>query len=68
MGRLDGPERELGLLVDHREDLVGVRTLYHPCNLARLAERLAGVEGTVARIARDLVERCSALTTEIKST
>jgi transposase len=88
VARLDGCEREVRLLVDHREDLVGertrmisrlrwhlheldpgnepaARTLTHARNLARLAERLAGVEGTVARIARDLVERCRALTTEI---
>jgi transposase len=88
VAKLDGPERELRLLVDHREDLVGertriisrlrwhlheldpgnepaARTLNHPRNLARLAERLAGVDGTVARIARDLVDRCRALTTEI---
>lgn len=86
--RLDGREREVRLLVDHREDLVGertrmisrlrwhlheldpgdepaARTLTHQRNLARLAERLASVEGTVARIARDLVERCQELTTEI---
>ena len=83
VARLDGAEREVRLLVDHREDLVGERTrmisrlrwhlheldpgnepaprtLNHPRNLDRLAERLAGVEGTVARIARDLVERCRA--------
>lgn len=33
--------------------------------LDRLAERFAGLEGTVARIARELVDRCRALTTEI---
>ncbi|HEX5585028.1 IS110 family transposase [Gaiella sp.] len=88
VARLDGPEREARLLIDHREDLVAERTrmisrlrwhlheldpdtelaprsLTHLRNLARLAERLAGVEGTVARIARDLVGRCHELTTEI---
>ena len=88
VARVDGPEREVRLLVDHREDLVAertriisrlrwhlheldpdsepaARTLTHPRNLARLAERLAGAEGTVARIARELSERCHELTTEI---
>jgi transposase len=88
VAKLDGPERELRLLIDHREDLVAertrmisrlrwhlheldpgnepaARTLNHLRNLARLAERLAGAEGIVARIARDLVDRCSALTAEI---
>ena len=35
--------------------------------LHQAAERLAGVEGTVARLARLLVERCRALTEEIKA-
>jgi transposase len=88
VARLDGAEREVRLLVDHREDLVGertrmisrlrwhlheldpgnepaLRTLNHRRNLDRLAEHLAGLEGTVARIARELVDRCRALTTEI---
>ena len=88
VARLDGAEREVRLLVDHREDLVAertrmisrlrwhlheldpgsepaARTLNHLRNLERLAERQAGVEGTVARIARQLVERCRTLTTEI---
>src|SRR3954453_7352575 len=88
VAKLDGAEREVRLLVDHREDLVGertriisrlrwhlheldpgnepaLRTLNHLRNLDRLAERLAVVEGTVARIARELVDRCRALTTEI---
>jgi transposase len=86
--RLDGREREVRLLVDHREDLVAertriisrlrwhlheldpgneppVRTLNHLRNLDRLALRLEGVEGTVARIGRDLVQRCRSLTVEI---
>lgn len=88
VARLDGPEREVRLLVDHREDLVAERTrmisrlrwhlheldpdnepaprtLTHPRNLARLAERLAQLEGTVARIARELTKRCHELTIEI---
>lgn len=88
VARLDGPEREARLLVDHREDLVAertrmisrlrwhlheldpdsepaARTLTHPRNLARLAERLAPLEGTVARIARELTKRCHELTLEI---
>jgi len=88
LARLDGPEREVRLLVDHREDLVQERTrmisrlrwhLYEldPAggpvprtlnqlrNLDRLAKRLAGVDGAVARIARDLIERCRSLTIAI---
>ena len=88
VARLDGSEREVRLLVDHREDLVGERTrminrlrwhlheldlgeepasraLNRLRNLDSLAERLAVVEGTVARIARDLVARCRTLTIEI---
>jgi len=86
--RLDGRERELRLLVDHREDLVAERTrmlnrlrwhlheldpgcepaarsLTRPCNLDRLDARLKGVDGIVARLARDLVSRCLKLTVEI---
>lgn len=88
LARLDGPERDVRLLVDHREDLVAERTrmisrlrwhlheldpgsepaprtLNHARTLDRLAERLAELEGTVARIARELVDRCRTLTTEI---
>lgn len=88
VARLDGPEREVRLLVDHREDLVAertrmisrlrwhlheldpcnepaARTLNHLRNLDRLAQRLEGVEGTIARIARDLTDRCRSLTIEI---
>src|SRR5919109_538918 len=77
VARLDGPSRELRLLVDHREDLVRDRTghinrlRWHlheldptwdptPRSLVRyksleaLAARLGPLEGTVARIARDL--------------
>jgi transposase len=96
VARLDGPARELKLLVDHREDLVRERVrmqsrlrwhlhelfpgLFIPsrglrrrCVFAELEQRLAGVEGTVARIARELVasiadltERANTLEREIK--
>jgi len=88
VARLDGPERDLRLLVDHREDLVKQRTAdqsrlrWHlhellpgeepPArSLARrhvledLATRLAGFDGTVARIAVDLVARIGELTMTI---
>jgi transposase len=78
IARLDGPARELKLLIDHREDLVRervrmqARLRWHlhelfpgyviPSRALRrerifveLEQRLAGVEGTVARIARELV-------------
>jgi transposase len=77
---LDGPERELRLLVDHREDLVAERTraqnrlrwhlheldpgrepvlrsLDRRVVLDALDLRLADVDGTVARIARELIVR-----------
>jgi transposase len=96
VARLDGPARELKLLVDHREDLVRervrmqARLRWHLHELFpgfvipsrglrrqrvfdELLERLAGVDGTVARIARELVtaiadltERANALEREIK--
>jgi transposase len=85
---LEGTERELRLLVDHREDLVaertraqnrlrwhlheldpgnepGPRSLDRAVVLAALDERLASVEGTVARIARELVGRIRDLTRTI---
>jgi transposase len=85
VARLDGPERELRLLVDHREDLIAERTRvanrlrWHlhelmpgeepaPRTLDRkrvgvtLLARLADVEGTVARLAAELVERIAELT------
>ena len=85
---LDGPERELRLLVDHREDLVAARTqaenrlrwhlhelmpgeeppargLDRAVVLAALETRLAGLSGTVARLARDLVARIRELTATI---
>jgi transposase len=42
-----------------------LRTLNHLRNLDRVADQLAGLEGTVARIARELVDRCRTLTVEI---
>jgi transposase len=93
--RLDGPSRELRLLVDHREDLVRDRTAHinrlrwhlheldpawdpTPRSLVRfkhldaVAARLQMMQGTVARIARELVgaireltEKANALQREI---
>jgi transposase len=95
--RLDGPSRQLRLLVDHREDLVAERTrcinrlrwhlheldptwdpkarsLTSYRQLDVLADRLAGMDGPVARIAgeivahvRDLTVRERALEREITS-
>jgi transposase len=85
VARLDGPERDVRLLVDHREDLVAARTqdanrlrwhlhellqdaepkprsLDRAVVLAELERRLAPLEGTVARIARELVARIRELT------
>jgi transposase len=85
VARLDGPTRELKLLVDHREDLVRERTrmqarlrwhlhelfpgLVIPSRSLRrqrifteLETRLDGVEGTVARIARELLVAIANLT------
>jgi transposase len=87
--RLDGPDRDVRLLVDHREDLVGERTriigrlrwhlheldpgwepkaraLDRPSTWAAITARLDGIPGTVARLARDLVERCAKLTDDIR--
>lgn len=83
--QLDGPSRELRLLVDHREDLVAERTrvinrlrwhlheldpgwdpdsrsLVRFCQLDRVADQLNSYQGTVARIARELVDRARAIT------
>src|SRR5579862_3118682 len=88
VANLDGPEREVRLLVDHRENLVAERTrmisrlrwhlheldpgwqpparsLDRPRALNQAAVRLNGQPGTVARFARELVERCRILTSEI---
>jgi transposase len=86
---LDGPDRDVRLLVDHREDLVAERTriisrlrwhlheldpgwqptarsLDRPRALNQTAARLQGQAGTVARLARVLVERLRILNVEIK--
>ena len=88
VARLDGDERALRLLVDHREDLVAERTrieqrlrwhlhelmpgeeppargLDRTTVLASLESRLADIDGTVARIARELLVRVRELTTAI---
>jgi transposase len=85
---LDGPAREVRLLVDHRDNLVAERTrainrlrrhlheldpswqpparcLWRPKHLRAIQNRLAAVAGTVARLARGLVERCRQLSIEI---
>jgi transposase len=85
--RLDGPTRDLRLLVDHREDLVRDRTghinrlrwhlheldpawdptprsLVRYRNLEPVADRLRSMDGTVARIARDLLSRIRELTVQ----
>ena len=90
VAELDGPTREVKLLVDYRRDLVRQRTrvanrlrwhlheldpaLQIPSRglrryrvLDELAARLAGVEGTVARLARQLLARCRDLTVEINA-
>jgi transposase len=90
VARLDGVERELRLLVDHREDLVCERTrdqnrlLWHlhelepgwqlpPGSLSTLktldvvVDRLAGHEGVVAEIARELVERIRRATVRVNA-
>jgi transposase len=88
VAQLDGPEREVRLLTDHREDLVAERT--RACNRLRwhlhelmpgdepaprsldrlhvldtLERRLASVNGTVARLAAELVVRIRELTAAI---
>jgi transposase len=90
--RLDGPDRDVRLLVDHREDLVNERTRvisrlrWHLHELdpgweptarsldrasaydtltTRLAAHDSTMDGTVARLARRLVERLRDLTAEI---
>jgi transposase len=83
--QLDGPSRELRLLVDHREDLVAERTrcinrlrwhlheldpswdpparsLTRYTSLDTIAERLAAMEGLVARIAGEIVAHVRDLT------
>ena len=88
VARLDGPDRDVRLLVDHRESLVGERTriinrlrwhlheiepgwepkarsLDRRSAYDAVDEHLAGAEGVVARLARNLVARLRILTLEI---
>lgn len=88
VARLDGPERDVRLLVDHREDLVVTRTeainrlrwhlhellpgqepkprsLNRAIVLVELDRSLTGLQGIVARIARELVARIRELTAAI---
>jgi len=88
IAQLDGPARELKLLLDHREDLVRERTKmqarlrWHlhelfpgmeipPRSLRRqrilgeLEATLKGVDGTVARIARELLSDIKELTSRV---
>jgi transposase len=85
VARLDGPTRELRLLVDHREDLVAertrcinrlrwhlheldpswdppARTLVRLKHLDAVADRLATLEGPVARVAAEIVGHARQLT------
>lgn len=85
---LDGRERELRLLLEHREDLVEERTrtqnrlrchlheldpgaepparsLGRQRTIDRVRSGLLGVDGTVARLARELVERLDELNRSI---
>jgi transposase len=88
VARLDGPDREVRLLTDHRESLVNERTraicrlrwFLHELDpswepkprsldrisvLQQVAARLVGANGTVGRLARELVERIRVLTLDI---
>ena len=88
VAQLDGPARELKLLVDHREDLVrervrmqarlrwhlhelfpglviAPRALRRQKVLSELEHRLEAVEGTVGRIARELVSDIGRLTIRV---
>ncbi len=88
VARLDGPDREVRLLSDHRESLVAERTRaicrlrwhlheldpsWEPKSrsldrlsvLDQVAARIENLGGTVARLARGLVDRCRELTLEI---
>ena len=90
VAQLDGEARELRLLVDHREDLVGERTrvinrlrwhlheldpTWEPHGrsfdraktITNARRRLEGRDGTVARLARSLLDRCEVLTGEVNA-
>jgi transposase len=85
VARLDGPDRDIRLLTDHRESLVNERTrlicrlrwflheldpawepkprsLDRTTVLHQVAARIAETDGTVARLARELVERIRIMT------
>jgi transposase len=86
---LDGPDRDVRLLTDHRETLIAERTraisrlrwhlheldptweptarsLDRVSAFDQVSQRIANHEGTVARIAGMLVERCRLLTAQVK--
>ena len=88
VARLDGPDREVRLLTEHRESLVAERTrcicrlrwhlheldpswepkarsMDRVSTLDQVSAHISGVEGTVARLARELVDRCRELGTQI---
>ena len=88
VARLDGPDRDVRLLTDHRESLVNERTrvicrlrwflheldpswepkarsLDRISTLQQVFIRIAETEGTVARLARELVERIRVITLDI---
>jgi transposase len=88
VARLDGPDRDLRLLCDHRESLVNDRTrvicrlrwflheLDPSCEpkarsldrvtaLQRVTDQIAGFDGTVARLAPELIDQAIALTRKI---
>jgi transposase len=86
--QLDGPSRQVRLLVDHRDDLVAERTriqsrirwhlheiapdLQIPARglklahvITRVADRLASIDGLIAAIARELLDRLRELNRRI---
>jgi transposase len=88
VAQLDGPSRQVRLLVDHRDDLVAERTRLHsrirwhlheiapdleiPARglklqhiVERVAARLATIDGLIAAIARELLERIRELNRRI---
>jgi transposase len=89
VARLDGADREVRLLSDHRESLVAQRTrvicrlrwhlheldpswepkarsLDRVLTIDEVSARIANLDGTVARLARRLVDECRQLSLEIK--
>jgi len=88
VARLDGPDREVRLITEHRESLVAERTraicrlrwhlheldpswepkarsLDRISTLGHVAARIVGANGTVGRLARELVERIRVMTLDI---